>query len=294
MDILQHLRNEADIVNAHLDHLLPSGEGLAATVIEAMRYSTQAGGKRIRAAMVRAAAQTFGAPKEHVLPTACGIEMIHAATLIHDDLPCIDDGDLRRGKPSCHRVFGEATALLAGDALLIAGLRAIATQSPPFGPERVAGTVAEVADLAGIGGVIAGEAVDIEAEGQPPDPDTLAFIHDRKTAALFRAAVRAGAILAGAPESGLQALTEYATALGLAFQVTDDILDVVGDPEATGKQTGTDAEKGKLTYPAVWGLEGARTRAEELAEDARGAAARLPANGDFWSTLVDFVVAREY
>jgi geranylgeranyl diphosphate synthase type II len=293
LDILQHLRSEADTVNAHLDELLPRGEGLAATVIEAMRYSTQAGGKRVRGAMVRAAAQTFGAEKEHVLPTACGIEMIHAATLIHDDLPCIDDGDLRRGKPSCHRVFGEATALLAGDALLIAGLRAIATQSPPFDPERVAGAVAEVAELAGIGGVIAGEAVDIEAEAGPPDADTLDFIHDRKTAALFRAAVRAGAILAGAPETGLQALTEYATALGLAFQVTDDILDVVGDPATTGKQTGADAKKGKLTYPAVWGLDGARTRAQELAGAARDAAARLPANGDFWSALVDFVVARD-
>jgi len=294
LDLLQHLRGEAAVVDEHLDRLLPAAEGLAANVITAMRYSAQARGKRVRAAMVRAAAHTFGADSDDVLPTACGIEMIHAATLIHDDLPCIDDGDLRRGKPSCHRVFGEATALLAGDALLIAGLRAIATQAPPFDPAHVGRAVAEVAALAGIGGVIAGEAVDIEAEGKPPDADTLEFIHDNKTAALFRAAVRAGAILAGASDSGLETLTQYATALGVAFQITDDILDVVGDPATTGKQTRADAEKGKLTYPAVWGMDGSRERARELAAAAHTAAAQLPRNRAFWTALVDFVVEREF
>ncbi len=294
MDLLQHLQNEAEVVNAHLNRLLPSEDGLAANVIKAMRYSTQGGGKRVRASMVRAAAETFGTPKDDVLPTACGIEMIHTATLIHDDLPCIDDGDLRRGKPSCHRVFGEATALLAGDALLIAGLRAIAAQAPAFDSQRVAGAVVEVAQLAGIGGVIAGEAVDIEAEGEPPNADTLEFIHDRKTAALFRASVRAGAILAGANDEDLATLTQYATALGLAFQITDDILDVVGDPAVTGKQTGADAAKGKLTYPAVWGLDGARARARELADTARDAAVRLPTNGDFWTALLAFVIERDH
>lgn len=294
MDLLQHLRSEAEIVNAHLDHLLPSCEGLARNVIEAMRYSTQAGGKRVRGAMVRAAAETFGTPRDDVLPTACGIEMIHAATLIHDDLPCIDDAGLRRGKPSCHQVFGEATALLAGDALLIAGLHAIATQASRFDPARVARAVVEVAELAGIGGVIAGEAVDIEAEGKPPESETLAFIHDKKTAALFRAAVRAGAILADVTDPDLATLTRYATALGQAFQVTDDILDVIGNPATMGKQTGGDAAKGKLTYTAVWGLDGARTRARELAHDARDAARQLPANREFWFALVDFVVEREF
>lgn len=280
-------------VNAALPELLPSLPA-AAAVSEVMQYAV-AGGKRVRPAIVMLAAETFGLDREVVMPTACGIECLHVATLVHDDLPCIDDDDLRRGRPTCHKVFGEATALLAGDALLLRGLELMAEQadSPQIRAEDALQVVREVAALVGAEGVIGGEAADIAAEGASYDEATLEFIHVNKTAKLLVAPARAGAILARAEAAGLAAITEYAERLGLLYQITDDILNVVGDPAATGKAVGSDAAREKATYPALLGLEAARSRATALAEQAQEAAARLPRNRALWAELALSVLHRD-
>jgi geranylgeranyl diphosphate synthase type II len=291
MSAAEELARAAAGISEALDCLLPRPTGPGGHVAEAMRHSIQ-GGKRIRPFVCLKAGETFGAEPQAFMLAACGLEMIHTATLIHDDLPSIDDSHLRRGRPTCHVAFDEPTAILAGDALLIEGFRAIARQVETAPADRVAQVVAEVARFAGAEGVVAGEAADIRAEGQKPDVQALAYIHEHKTAALFEACVRAGAILAGADRAGLNAITEYGRSFGLVFQITDDLLDVVGQHQALGKPAGADAARGKLTYPSLYGVARSRERAAELARAGRQQAGRLPALSAFWCELLDLLLSR--
>lgn len=288
------LRSTACRVDAALPDFLPRVSPYAGRLGPALAH-TLSGGKRIRPLVVQQAAESCGLPAAAVLPTACAFELLHTATLIHDDLPAIDNADLRRGLPASHLAFGESTAILAGDALIIAAFSAVARQAerPETPPARVVRVVGEFARYSGAEGVIGGETADIEGERQPPEAALLSYIHLHKTAVLFAAAARAGAILAGAPEPVIASFGEYGEALGLLFQVTDDLLDATGDAATLGKPAGLDAPAGKQTYPALLGLPGAQTYAAELAEKVLTLAAALPAKREVWQGLVRVVLRRE-
>ena len=293
-DIWTELEALAPVVEGAMLKYLPPEETRATHLRAAMRYAL-GGGKRLRPYIVMQAAATFGKPREAVIPAACAFEMFHVASLIHDDLPLIDNSDTRRGRPSCHVAFGDVTALLAGDALIIAAFAALADQALVYGtaPEAVARCFAEFAAVTGASGVIAGEAVDIEAEKLPPDADLLAFIHLHKTARLFVGAARVGATLAEAAQESVDLIGEYARVVGLLFQVTDDILDVAGDAATLGKPVGADAAAGKQTYPALLGLDGARDYADALAIQAGDLARKLPSHREIWLALIDLFTTRE-
>lgn len=275
-----------------LPQRLPDPDPRAGDLVAAMAHSLQ-GGKRLRGVLVMRSAATFGLEPETVIPAACAFEMLHAATLIHDDLPCIDDSDLRRGRASCHIAFDEHTALLAADALIIASFEQIASLRRTCDPARALRVVEEFAQYTGAGGLIGGEQADIISEDLPPDVDLLRFIHENKTAKLICASCRTGAVLAGAEETRIDAISDYGMALGLLFQVTDDILDVIGDEDVLGKPTGADANAGKQTYPDSIGLDGAREEARRLGERAMEIAEELPAEVDFWRSMAELVVSRE-
>ncbi len=292
MQAIQMLKEDGPAVSQALPDRLPRADAQAGDLDAAIAHS-MLGGKRLRGVLVRQAAATFGLDAETVMPSACAFEMLHAATLVHDDLPSIDDSDLRRGRPSCHAAFGDATALLAGDALIIGAFAALADQAETVDAARVVRVIGEFADFTGAAGLIGGEQADIVGEDLEPDAELVRYIHVNKTAKLICAACRAGAILAGAPDEDLAVISEYGMSVGLLFQVTDDILDVVGDEEVLGKPTGADDEAGKQTWPAVWGLEGAQDEARRLAGDAAELAARLPGDTEFWTTLPDLVVNRD-
>jgi len=292
MQASQTLKEDGPVVSEALPDYLPRADAQAGDLDAAILHA-MLGGKRLRGVLVRRAAATFGLDAATVTPTACAFEMLHAATLVHDDLPSIDDSDLRRGRPSCHAAFGDATALLAGDALIIGAFAALAEQVATVEATRVVRVIGEFADFTGAAGLIGGEQADIVGEDLEPDADLLRYIHINKTAKLICAACRAGAILAGASEEELAVISEYGMSVGLLFQVTDDILDVVGDADVLGKPTGADDEAGKQTWPAIWGLAGAQDEARRLASDAADLAARLPAETEFWTTLPDLVVNRD-
>jgi geranylgeranyl diphosphate synthase, type II len=249
-------------VDAALDRLLPPGATVPSSIHQAMRYSVFAGGKRIRPILCLETARIFYADVAPALHPACAIEFIHTYSLIHDDLPALDNDDLRRGKPTCHKKFGEATAILAGDALLTLAFEAIGA-APVDAARRIA-MVTEVATAAGtVRGMVGGQVADLEAEGQRTAPEMLEFIHRSKTAALIRASVTAGALCAGASEEDVARLRRFGESIGWAFQVTDDILDVEESSAALGKTAGKDIAQRKATYPAVYGLE----RSHEIAND---------------------------
>jgi geranylgeranyl diphosphate synthase type II len=249
-------------VDAALDRLLPPETTLPSSIHQAMRYSVFAGGKRIRPILCLETARIFGADVAPALHPACAIEFIHTYSLIHDDLPALDNDDLRRGKPTCHKKFGEATAILAGDALLTLAFEAIGAASVDAA-RRIA-MVSEVATAAGtVKGMVGGQVADLEAAGQRIKPEMLEFIHRSKTAALIRASVTAGALCAGAGEEDVARLRRFGESIGWAFQVTDDILDVEESSDALGKTAGKDIAQQKATYPAVYGLE----RSHEIAND---------------------------
>ncbi len=252
-------------VDAALDACLPRPEGPAARLAEAMRYSVFAGGKRLRPALALLAAEVSGSPRENALPPACAIELVHTYSLIHDDLPAIDNDDLRRGRPSCHKAFDEATAILAGDALLTLAFEVVVR--PPC--DRYAGVlVTELARAAGAAGMVAGQMADMGYAGTKPTAELVGYIHQNKTAALIRAALRLGAVAAEASEGIVARLGRFGERLGLAFQATDDALDVEASSEQLGKTAGKDAASGKITYPAVFGLAESHRRAEELTASA--------------------------
>jgi len=270
IDFNAYQSERASLVDAALQKSLPGEEILPARLHQSMRYSVFAGGKRLRPILVIAAAEAVGGCPEQVLHAACALEMIHTYSLIHDDLPAMDDDNFRRGRPTCHREFDEATAILAGDALLPEAFRLLAdpVKNRGVAPERALRVMEIVARAAGSRGMVGGQIVDMESEGKEIDFPTLEYIHTHKTGALILASVRVGAILAGADEAQMTALTRYAESAGLAFQVADDILDIIGDLARTGKDVGSDQARGKATYPALLGLADSRQRADELYERA--------------------------
>ena len=254
-------------VDAQLERLLPAESAQPSSIHTAMRYSVFAGGKRIRPILCLETARIFTSDVAASLFPGCAIEFIHTYSLIHDDLPALDNDDLRRGKPTCHKKFGEATAILAGDALLTLAFETIA--AAPVSPERRVAMVTEIATAAGtVKGMVGGQVADLEAEGKPVGPEMLEYIHRSKTAALIRASITAGAQCAGAPDADVARLRRFGETIGWAFQVTDDILDVTESSAALGKTAGKDIAQQKATYPAVFGLERAQQIAKELADSA--------------------------
>lgn len=280
-----------EIVEKHLLDFLPEIDQKSITVYEAMKYSLTAGGKRLRPVLLLAACEFAGGDIKNAIPYACAIEYIHTYSLIHDDMPEMDNDDLRRGIPTNHKVFGNAMALLAGDGLLSSAFEAMAKDEllyfddPKKLNRRVRATY-EIAKNAGCRGMVAGQVADIEAEGKQCSKEMLDYIHINKTAALIMGAVRAGAQLGGADTQMLNDLTNYAENLGLAFQIADDILDVIGDEKELGKKTGVDSENNKSTYPAIYGLEASRIRLHELTENAVEALADYYDNAEFFVELV--------
>jgi geranylgeranyl diphosphate synthase type II len=291
-DLAAYLADRRALVDAALERALPPEDTPPATVHRAMRYSVFAGGKRLRPILVVAGAEAVGGEAEAVLPTACALELIHTYSLIHDDLPAMDDDDYRRGRLTSHKVFGEAMAILAGDALLTLAFRLIADNAARAGEAAVCRVVADVADAAGPAGMVGGQVVDIESEGKSVSPETLEAIHRGKTAALIRASLRAGAVLAGGAPAAVAAIGEAGEHLGLAFQIVDDILDVEGDLAALGKTPGKDAQQQKATYPGVHGLDISHREARRRVALARERLVGLGAAAEPIRALADYVLER--
>ncbi|MFQ5893912.1 MAG: polyprenyl synthetase family protein, partial [Nitrospinota bacterium] len=257
-DLAAYLAERGRAVEKALDQFLPQADTYPSVIHEAMRYSVFAGGKRLRPILVIAGAEAVGGQPEGVMPTACAFELIHTYSLIHDDLPAMDDDDYRRGRLTSHKVFGEAMAILAGDALQTLAFRLLAenfTDGRERGPHLLRMVLSEVAEAAGTGGMIGGQVVDILSEGKDVSAEILTYIHTHKTAALIRSAARSGALLAGVSDERLEAISQAGGRLGLAFQIIDDILDVEGSLEALGKTAGSDQRKQKITYPKRFGIE---------------------------------------
>ncbi len=282
LSLQDYLARQQARVDEMLRRLAPAETAYPPSIHQAMRYSLFAGGKRIRPILCLEAATAVTDDTRGVDIAACALEMIHTYSLIHDDLPALDNDDYRRGRPSCHKAFGEAIAILAGDALLTRAFQVV-SEMDDVAPERRIAVVREMAEAAGtIEGMIGGQVADLEAEGRPVVEENLHYIHRAKTAALLRAAVRIGGICAGAGESQLDALSRYGKHIGLAFQIVDDVLDVVSSTAGLGKTAGKDARQQKATFPALYGVEASRQmarRAEEQAVEALaifgGRAARL-------------------
>jgi geranylgeranyl diphosphate synthase type II len=290
-DLRAYLTERRELVDRELDARLPDAAARPKVLHEAMRYSVMAGGKRLRPILCMAAAEAVGGTHESALTPGLAVEILHTYTLIHDDLPCMDDDDLRRGKPTLHKVHGEANAILAGDALLTLAFEWLAplTVPAPYAPGQL---VVELAAAAGSHGVIAGQVEDLAAESAKASGELLSYIHMNKTATLIRAAARMGAIAGGASEAELDALSEYAVCIGLAFQVIDDVLDETSTTETLGKPAGSDAGQGKLTYVSVHGLDASRNRATELIEQALSAIKCLQGNTFALADMARYITAR--
>jgi len=281
------------LIDSQLDRLIPKESEPPERVHSAIRWSVFAGGKRFRPALLLATGQTFGAAPDDLLRTACALEMIHTYSLIHDDLPSMDNDELRRGRPTCHVKFDEATAILAGDALQTLAFQTIA-EDEKLSPQLRVGLVAEIARAAGTpAGMVAGQAHDLDAESREVTSDELERIHHRKTGALIRAAARCGAIIAGASEPELDAVTEYATNLGLLFQITDDLLDVTATALDLGKTPGKDARSRKATYPSLYGIEATQAQLEEVHHAARQALERIDPPTQLLRSIADFILHRQ-
>jgi len=295
MNIKDYLQNRSALVDRALERWMPGEEVLPRSLHQAMRYSVFAGGKRLRPILMIAACESLGGHAGQVLHAACAMEMIHTYSLIHDDLPAMDDDDFRRGRPTNHKVYGEATAILAGDALLTEAFRILAdaeaNRSVP--PATVIKVIELVARYAGSQGMVGGQVVDMESEGKEIDFPTLEYIHTHKTGGLILASVQVGALLGGANDSQVAAIKRFGGAAGLAFQIADDILDVVGDQQHLGKNVGSDQARGKATYPAQLGLDEARQRADELCGIAISALAPLGQSAEILQELARYIVNRD-
>jgi len=292
-DLKPYLETRRALVDAALDRMLPTEDTPPANLHRAMRYSVLAPGKRLRPILVIAGAESVGGAAPSVMDAACALELIHAYSLIHDDLPAMDDDDYRRGRLTNHKVFGEAMAILAGDALLTLAFRLIADNASRMNdPRMIARVVADVADAAGTDGMVGGQVVDIESEGKDVGPDTLEYIHRHKTAALIRVSLTAGATLAGGRPEQLAAIRAAGESLGLAFQIVDDILDVEGSLAELGKSAGSDERKKKATYPAIHGLDVSKQKARTLIEETKRLLEPLGAPALPIRALADFVLER--
>ncbi len=268
MDIDLYKAKAREDVDRYLDCLLPPEGTEPVTIHRAMRYSVFAGGKRLRPLLVLAAGESVGGRRETLLHLGAAIEMLHTYSLIHDDLPALDNDDLRRGHPTCHKVFGEAIAILAGDSLLTRCYQVL-VELPNVPDETKLLVIREISQAAGtVEGMIGGQVVDLESEGRPVTAPALEYIHRSKTGALLTACTRCGALVSAADDFQLESLTQYGRDIGLAFQIMDDILDVTSTPEALGKTPGKDQKVQKATYPALYGLEASSRKARELCEAA--------------------------
>ncbi len=294
VDIEKYLAQKREAVDRYLEEHLPPVGTSPAMLHEAIRYSLLAGGKRIRPILTIAAAEAIGPPPASLLPVACAFEFIHTYSLIHDDLPAMDNDDFRRGKPTNHKVYGEGMAILAGD-----GLQTMAFEwcSRPdlvtdVDPRRQVQIIAELALGSGNEGMVGGQVLDIQAENQDIELEELQHIHAHKTGKLIRAAVRAGALLSGANVTQFEQLTGYAEDIGLAFQIADDVLNVTGTREELGKDANTDVERGKQTYPSFYGLEGAKKLAQECADRAIARLNGFDEKADPLRGIAQYIVSR--
>jgi geranylgeranyl diphosphate synthase, type II len=282
-----YLKQVAADTDAAMDRFLPAVDERPGTIHAAMRYCVFVGGKRLRSSLCIAAAEACGGIREDALPAASAVELMHTYSLVHDDLPCMDDDDLRRGRPTCHKVYGEAMAVLCGDAMLTEAFLVLARS----------GNVDMIAELASAGGsrkLIGGQVLDLEGEGKVLSLEELVRIHEAKTAALLTTSVRLGAMSAGANEAEIVALTKFGNALGLAFQVIDDILDVTQTTEKLGKTAGKDAAVAKATYPAVIGLEESRKEAARLTAEALAAIDLFGERGDRLREIAGRMLLRDF
>jgi geranylgeranyl diphosphate synthase, type II len=306
-DIKAYLKEKRELIDSYLESYfsVPSEPSI---LHEAMRYSLFAGGKRIRPILALSSYEACGGDPKNIIPYASALELIHTYSLIHDDLPSMDNDDLRRGKPTSHKVFGEAMAILAGDALLTEAFLML-TNNPPSpstsrrplvkeglyketNPSSLIKVIREVALSAGVHGMVGGQALDISSENSQPDRDTLTFIHLHKTAALITASVRMGGILADSDEHTLKALTKYGENIGLAFQIIDDILDIEGNAEELGKTAGSDMKMKKMTYPSLYGIKKSRKEAEDLISEAIDALALFSSEADQLRGIAHYLIQR--
>jgi len=293
--IKQYLDERKTLVDKALQKFMPRPSGLASDVIRAMNYSLFAGGKRIRPILCIAGAEAVGGSTDSVVPVACAIELIHTYSLIHDDLPVMDNDDLRRGKPTNHKVFGEAVALLAGDGLLTLAFNLMAGYGAEKEVEKKAllRVIDLIASAAGYKGMVGGQVVDITYEGKESDPAVVEYIHRHKTAALIAASVTTGIILAGGNKDEEKSINRYGQQIGLAFQIADDILNVEGDKGLMGKGTGSDKEKGKITYPSVFGAAESKKIQKELINNAIESLKRFDNRAEPLRDLARYVINRK-
>ncbi|NLB18684.1 MAG: polyprenyl synthetase family protein [Syntrophomonadaceae bacterium] len=294
MDLQIELEIRKKIIEEALDKLMPTEDCRPHVIHQAMRYAVFNGGKRLRPILVLEGARLMGGDYASVLPIACAVELIHSYSLVHDDLPAMDDDDLRRGKPTCHLVYGDAIAILAGDGLLTLAFELMSTAvgNEPTNHKKALEAWGELAQAAGSRGMIAGQVVDLISEGQEIDEDTLLYTHYNKTGALFKASLKTGAIMSGANDSQLKALEDYAQQFGLAFQITDDILDVEGDELLTGKACGSDARSEKSTFVSVYGLDQSRKMAEQCVKKAIHSLGKFEESGEFLRELALSILPR--
>jgi geranylgeranyl diphosphate synthase, type II len=293
MDIRRHLASRQKTIDRALDRFLPKENTKPATIHKAMRYSLFAGGKRLRPILCLAAAEACGGKIDNALPLACAMECIHTYSLVHDDLPSMDNDDFRRGRPTCHKVFGDGIAVLAGDALLTVAFE-IVSRAKPTRRYDMSILLSEIAVAAGSRKLIAGQVADLEAEGKKTNRTELRYIHENKTAAILTTTVRLGAMSANANAKQLNAITKFGRALGLAFQIIDDILDVTQTSEKLGKSAGKDIAAKKATYPSVIGLEKSRAEAKRLTKQAHDALKIFGNKGDTLHALANYLLEREY
>jgi len=290
-----YLDEKKAIVDKALDEAMPRPSGLAGEVITAMNYSLFAGGKRLRPILCIAGAEAVGGSADTVLPVACALELIHTYSLIHDDLPAMDNDDFRRGKPTNHTVFGDALALLAGDGLLTLAFNLMARQG--FACDADKGLLLRViyliSNAAGYKGMVGGQTVDIAYEGKEPDPSVVEYIHRHKTGSLIATAVTSGAILAGGSEEQEKAINRYGQQIGLAFQIADDVLNVEGDKDMMGKGIGSDRARGKMTYPGVFGIPESKRTQEELVESAIDCLRGFDEKADPLRNIARYIIKRK-
>ena len=291
--LMQYFTRRTAEVNEWLDKFLPQEQVAPQSIHRAMRYSIFAGGKRLRPILVLSSGEALGATTEDLMPAACAVEMIHTYSLIHDDLPAMDNDDLRRGRPTCHKAFGEAIAILAGDALLTQAFRVLAADVPGRNAEQQLRVIREIAAAAGtVEALIGGQVVDIESEGRAVDAGTLEYIHRSKTGAMIRVCCVVGGILAGANAEQMQNITRYGECIGLAFQIADDILDVTQTSEQLGKTAGKDLAAAKATYPAIHGLAASHAKAGELVAAAVAAVSSI-GDAQILEAIARFIIERQ-
>lgn len=294
MDFSFELKNRINYIEKNINKYLPNQDGYQKTIFDAMNYSMNAGGKRLRPILIMESYKICGGNSDDFLPYCSAVEMIHTYSLIHDDLPALDNDDLRRGKPTNHKVYGEAMAILAGDALLSHGFETMLNHAKNSSqPIRHLNAMYEIAKGAGIYGMIGGQVVDVQSEGKLIEKEKLDYIHKNKTAAMIVACMRCGAYLAGADERQLKAVSEYGENIGLAFQIVDDILDIEGNEETLGKKIGSDIENMKSTYPSLIGMEESKKIAKKLIENSKKNLDIFEASKvEFLVMLSDFILNR--